>query len=128
MINFAQAQYLLLLLLVPFFFVIQAVVLKIRKKRIRKFGDEALVSRLMPSYSEGKTWIRLVLFSIGFIFFIIELISHATSEMMFCASGCLIFGAIIPLENNTINRISAVRAVGFNCFHTLFNGIIIVAA
>ena len=71
MINFAQAQYLLLLLLVPFFFVIQAVVLKIRKKRIRKFGDEALVSRLMPSYSEGKTWIRLVLFSIGFIFFII---------------------------------------------------------
>jgi Ca-activated chloride channel family protein len=73
MINFAQAQYLLLLLLVPFFFVIQAVVLKIRKKRIRKFGDEALVSRLMPSYSEGKTWIRLVLFSIGFIFFIIGL-------------------------------------------------------
>ena len=73
MINFAQAQYLLLLLLVPFFFVIQAVVLKIRKKRIRKFGDEALVSSLMPSYSEGKTWIRLVLFSIGFIFFIIGL-------------------------------------------------------
>lgn len=73
MINFAQAQYLLLLLLVPFFFVIQTVVLKIRKKRIRKFGDEALVSRLMPSYSEGKTWIRLVLFSIGFIFFIIGL-------------------------------------------------------
>ncbi len=73
MINFAQAQYLLLLLLVPFFFVIQAVVLKIRKRRIRKFGDEALVSRLMPSYSEGKTWIRLVLFSIGFIFFIIGL-------------------------------------------------------
>ena len=73
MINFAQTQYLLLLLLVPFFFVIQAVVLKIRKKRIRKFGDEALVSRLMPSYSEGKTWIRLVLFSIGFIFFIIGL-------------------------------------------------------
>lgn len=73
MINFAQAQYLLLLLLVPFFFVIQAVVLKVRKKRIRKFGDEALVSRLMPSYSEGKTWIRLVLFSIGFIFFIIGL-------------------------------------------------------
>ena len=73
MINFAQAQYLLLLLLVPFFFVIQAVVLKIRKKRIRKFGDEALVSRLMPSYSEGKTWIRLLLFSIGFIFFIIGL-------------------------------------------------------
>ncbi len=73
MIHFAQAQYLLFLILVPFFFIIQAVVLKIRKRRIRKFGDEALVSRLMPSYSEGKTWIRLLLFSIGFIFFIIGL-------------------------------------------------------
>ena len=73
MIHFAQAQYLLFLILVPFFFIIQAVVLKIRKRRIRKFGDEALVSRLMPSYSEGKTWIRLLLFSLGFIFFIIGL-------------------------------------------------------
>jgi Ca-activated chloride channel family protein len=48
-------------------------VLKIRKRRIRKFGDEALVARLMPSYSVGKTWIRLVLFSIGYIFFVIGL-------------------------------------------------------
>ena len=73
MINFAQAQYLLLLLLIPFFFVIQVLVLKLRKRRIRKFGDEALVSRLMPSYSSGKTWIRLSLFSIGFAFFVIGL-------------------------------------------------------
>lgn len=54
MINFAQAQYLLLLFLIPVFFIIQAVVLKIRKRRIRKFGDEVLVGRLMPSYSRGK--------------------------------------------------------------------------
>ena len=73
MINFAQAQYLLLLLLIPLFFVIQVLVLKLRKRRIRKFGDEALVSRLMPSYSLGKTWIRLALFSIGFAFFSIGL-------------------------------------------------------
>ena len=73
MINFAQAQYLLLLFLVPLFFIIQMLVLKIRRRRIRKFGDEALVARLMPSYSVGKTWIRLVLFSIGYIFFVIGL-------------------------------------------------------
>ena len=73
MINFAQAQYLLLLFLVPVFFVIQLMVLKLRKRRIRKFGDETLVVKLMPSYSVGKTWIRLVLFSIGFIFFVIGL-------------------------------------------------------
>ena len=71
MLNFAQAQYLLLLLLIPLFFVIQAVVLKMRRRKIRKFGDEKLVSQLMPSYSKGKVWVRLVLFSIGFFFFVI---------------------------------------------------------
>ena len=73
MINFAHAQYLLLILLIPFFFVIQAVVLKLRRRRLRKFGDEALVSSLMPSYSKAKTWVRLVLFSIAFFFFVIGL-------------------------------------------------------
>ena len=73
MLNFAQAQYLLLLLLIPLFFVIQAVVLKMRRRKIRKFGDEKLVSQLMPSYSKGKVWVRLVLFSIGFFFFVIGL-------------------------------------------------------
>ena len=73
MINFADAQYLLLLLLIPFFFVIQAVVLKLRRRRIRKFGDEELVNRLMPSYAKARTWVRLVLFSIGFFFFVIGL-------------------------------------------------------
>lgn len=73
MINFANAQYLLLLLLIPFFFVIQALVLKLRRRRIRKFGDEELVNRLMPSYAKARTWVRLVLFSIGFFFFVIGL-------------------------------------------------------
>lgn len=73
MLNFAQTQYLLLLFLIPVFFIIQAVILKLRMRRIGKFGDEALVSRLMPSYSKGKVWVRLVLFSIGFFFFVIGL-------------------------------------------------------
>ena len=73
MLNFAQAQYILLLLLIPFFFLIQALVLKMRKRRLKKLGDEALVSQLMPSYSKGKVWVRLILFSIGFFFFVIGL-------------------------------------------------------
>ncbi len=73
MINFANAQYLFLLLLIPFFFVIQALVLRLRRRRLRKFGDEALVNTLMPSYSRAKTWVRLTLFSIGFFFFAIGL-------------------------------------------------------
>ena len=73
MINFASSQYLLLLLLIPVFFIIQAVVLKIRTRRIRKFGDESLVRQLMPSYSKAKVWVRLAMFSVGFFFFIIGL-------------------------------------------------------
>ena len=42
MIQFAQAQYLLLLFLIPFFFVIYAMVMKMRRRRIRKFADEAM--------------------------------------------------------------------------------------
>ena len=73
MINFAQAQFLALLLLIPFFFVIQALVLKLRKNRIRKFGAENLVRQLMPSYSASKVWIRLTFFALGFFFFVIGL-------------------------------------------------------
>ena len=73
MINFAQAQYLLLLLLIPFFFVLYAIVLRLRRGRLKRFGDETLVAQLMPSYSKSKAWVRLVLFSIGFFFLVIGL-------------------------------------------------------
>ena len=61
----------MLLLLIPVFFVIQALVLKFRAKRIRRFGDQALVEKLMPSYSKAKVWLRLSLFAIAFLFFIL---------------------------------------------------------
>lgn len=73
MINFAQAQYLFLLLLIPFFFLIQALVIRLRRRRIRKFGDEELVEQLMPSYAKARVWVRLTLFSFGFFFFVIGL-------------------------------------------------------
>lgn len=73
MINFAQAQYLFLILLIPFFFILQALVLKLRRRRIRRFGDEELVRQLMPSYSVSRIWVKLTLFSIGFFFFVIGL-------------------------------------------------------
>lgn len=73
MINFAQSQYLLLIFLIPVFFIIQALVFKMRTARIRKFGDEELVKQLMPSYSKSKVWLRLSLFSVAFFFFAIGL-------------------------------------------------------
>ena len=73
MIHFAQGQFLFLLLLIPLFFIIFAIVLKFRQRRIRKFGDENLVSQLMPSYAKGKAWVRLSLFALAFFFFVIGL-------------------------------------------------------
>jgi len=73
MLNFAQAQYLVLLLLVPVFFILYAVMLRLRRSRLRKFGDEALVNELMPSHSVSKGWVRLTLFSLAFLFFVIGL-------------------------------------------------------
>lgn len=70
---FAQSQYLFLILLIPVFFLVQAVVLKFRRRRLQRLGDEALVERLMPSYSKAKVWVSLVLFSLGFFFFVLAI-------------------------------------------------------
>ena len=69
MINFAQAQYLFLILLIPFFFVAYALLLHMKKKKIRRLGDPAFVSMLMPSVSKAKGWWKVVMFSIAFFFF-----------------------------------------------------------
>ena len=66
-------QYLWLLLLVPLFFVVQVIVNKLRLNRIRRFGDEALVNALMPSYAGAKVWLRLSLYAFAFCFFVLAL-------------------------------------------------------
>ncbi len=73
MINFAHAQYLILLLLVPLFFILYAVVVKLRKRRVKAFGDPTLVGQIMPSYSKSKGWVHVTLFAIAFFFFVIGL-------------------------------------------------------
>ncbi len=73
MLIFANERYLLLLLLVPLMPVVYAILCSLRRRRIRRFGDEALVRELMPSYSSAKGWVRLVLFDLAFMFFVIGL-------------------------------------------------------
>ena len=73
MIIFAASHYLLLLLLIPFFFLGMGLWLWGRRRRLRRFGDEALVNELMPSWSRGKLWVRTVLLSLAFFFFVIGL-------------------------------------------------------
>ena len=73
MLIFANHQYLFLLLLVPLMPLLYGLMRRLRKERIRRFGDEALVKQLMPSWSGSKGWVRLVLFDLAFAFFIIGL-------------------------------------------------------
>ena len=73
MLIFAQYRFLYLLLLVPLFLVGYGVWRHLRTRRIRKFGDEALVKALMPSWSGSKCWVKMILFSLAFAFFVIGL-------------------------------------------------------
>lgn len=73
MIIFAKPYFLLLLLLIPFFFLGLALWMWERRRRIRKFGDEALVNGLMPSWSRSKLWVRTVIYSMAFLFFVVGL-------------------------------------------------------
>lgn len=69
----SQPLYLWLLLLVPFFFVVQALVLRLRRRRIRRFGDETLVNAMMPSYAGAKVWLRLSFFALAFCLVVLSL-------------------------------------------------------
>ena len=73
MLIFAQYRFLYLLLLVPLLLVGYGVWRMLRTRRIRKFGDEDLVKALMPSWSGSKGWVRMVLWSLAFAFFVIGL-------------------------------------------------------
>ena len=73
MLYFARALYLWLLLLIPVILIGYALLRRARRRRVRRFGDEALVQQLMPSWSGAKGWWRTVLFCLGFFCFAIGL-------------------------------------------------------
>ena len=73
MLIFAREIYLLLLLLIPVLLVGYALLRRARLRRLRRFGDEALVQELLPSYSRTKGWVSTVLFALVFFFFVIGL-------------------------------------------------------
>ena len=71
MIHFATPQYLLLILVIPFFFIFYALYRRGRRKKIEKLGDLNLMERLMPTRSRYKGWVRITLFSVAWFFFMI---------------------------------------------------------
>jgi len=73
MLYLAKPEFLWLLLLIPVLLVAYGFLRNLRRRRIRRFGDEKLVRELMPSWSGTKGWVRLALFCIGFACFVIGL-------------------------------------------------------
>ena len=73
MLLFADPKYLYLLLLIPVFLLGYAVLGYLRGRRVKAFGDPALVEALMPSRSRSKGWVRMVFFCLAFLFFVLGL-------------------------------------------------------
>jgi Ca-activated chloride channel family protein len=69
MLQFAQPQYLLIILSIPFLFLFYAFARRARRKRLLKFGDRELVESLMPRASRSRGWIKLSIFSLALFFF-----------------------------------------------------------
>lgn len=61
MFQFANPQYLLLLLMVPVLFVIFAAGRMMRRRALQAFGDDNLVKGLMPEASVSRPWIKISL-------------------------------------------------------------------
>lgn len=73
MLHIAQPLYLLLLLLLPFFFVGYWLYRKGQKRRAARLGDPELVAQLMPDVSSSKGWLKVTFFSLAFLFFVLGL-------------------------------------------------------
>ena len=71
MLYFASPVYLWLLLLVPVIPVVYGILRALRARRVRRFGDPALVRQLMPSWSGAKGWVRIILFDLALMFFVV---------------------------------------------------------
>ena len=82
MLMFANPVYLYLLLLVPLFLLGYGMLRYFRARRIKAFGDPALVNALMPSWSRSKGWVKAVLFSLAFAFFVLGLARPRTGAKL----------------------------------------------
>jgi Ca-activated chloride channel family protein len=82
MLLFADYKYLYLLLLIPVFLLGYALLRWLRRRRVKAFGDPALVEALMPSRSRSKGWVRMVLFCLGFFFFVLGLARPQTGAKL----------------------------------------------
>lgn len=73
MIQFAQIEYLALILVIPFLYLFHGVSRRVRRRKLERFGDRELVERLIPNASKSRGWIKITLLSLALFFFAIGL-------------------------------------------------------
>ncbi|MDT3366423.1 MAG: VWA domain-containing protein, partial [Bacteroidota bacterium] len=79
-ILWVHPEYLWLLVLVPLLPVAYAVKEGLRRRRLRRFGDEELVRELMPSWNPAIGWVKVVLFALAFGLFVVGLARPRTGS------------------------------------------------
>lgn len=82
MILFGDYKFLYLLLAVPFILLGYGLLQWLRRRRVRRLGDPAMVEALMPSRSAVKGWVRVVLFCIAFGLFAIGMARPRTGAKL----------------------------------------------
>jgi Ca-activated chloride channel family protein len=73
MLQFANTEYLLLILLIPFLFLFYFLSRRAKRSKLERYGDIDLIKRLIPDFSSGKGWLKIVLLSLSLFFLSIGL-------------------------------------------------------
>lgn len=73
MIMFANSGFLILLIFTILFPVGYGIARSLRRRRLRRLGDEGLVRKLTADWSGSKGWVRTILFSLAWACFVLAL-------------------------------------------------------
>jgi Ca-activated chloride channel family protein len=73
MIRLAHPYFLYGLVLVPVFIILFVLVLRWKKNALKRFGEFAVVQRLMPDSSTGRPVLKFIILTVAFVFIILAL-------------------------------------------------------
>lgn len=82
MIRFEHPEWVYLYLLVPVFIVVFLLSRYLRRKAIKRFGRETVLSHMMPLVSVTRPWVKFILVVVAFSMMVLALINPQTGSRM----------------------------------------------
>ncbi|MBU2651143.1 MAG: VWA domain-containing protein [Bacteroidetes bacterium] len=82
MIRFEHTEYLYLLLLIPVFAVIFALMMYWKKQALKRFGNPDLLTRLMPDAVHGRHYLKFIILMIAFGFLVLGIANPQTGSRL----------------------------------------------